>query len=71
MAELLDDELTFLRDVEQDVQRIRPYAHSSDVGDQVTARNLLTGLKVKLNNRIIELLEEKDANQQRDTGSNT
>lgn len=54
----IDEELTFVRGVEQDIQLIRSYLpHDSPV----TASNLLTTLKVKLNNRIIKLLEENAA----------
>lgn len=62
------DELEFLRSVEQDVQLIRSYLPNDS---PVTASNLATTLKIKLNGRIIELLEEKtNANQRRDTGRN-
>ena len=57
--EQLRDELAFLREVEQDVQRIRSYAGGPGMSSR-TAANLLTSLKIKLNDRIIELSEELD-----------
>lgn len=54
-------ELDWLRQLEQDVQTLRGYTDKVQqqllVGYAVTANNLATSLKVKINNRIIELLE--------------
>lgn len=66
----MTDELTWLRELEQDVQCLRTYTNSTravdlyNTGKAVTADNLATSLKVKINARVIELLEEKAAKEQ-------
>lgn len=56
-----NDELQFLRGIEQDVQLIRSCLPNFS---PVTASNLATTLKVKLGARITELLEQSVAREE-------